>query len=148
GRISFVNSAFVRLWGYERAADIGGRPLSSFVAPVNPHAAMHVTTNWTGEAMGVASTGRRFPIAGSITRIEDASKALAGFVASFRDVSDRARAEQALRESEERYRSLVESALDPIFSIDAEGRFLYVNRAGAAILGLTPEEVAGRTVEE
>ena len=97
GRIAFVNRAFVRLWGYQRAADVGGRLLSAFVQPANPHAAMNVCTNWTGEALGVASNGVRFPIAGSITRIDDSSGALAGFAASFRDVSDRARAEQALR---------------------------------------------------
>ena len=65
GRIAFVNRAFVRLWGYQRAADVGGRPLSSFVQPANPHAPMNVCTNWTGDALGVASSGVRFPIAGS-----------------------------------------------------------------------------------
>jgi len=148
GRISFVNCAFVRLWGYQRAADIGGRLLSSFVEPGNPRSPMTVCTNWSDEALGVASNGRRFPIAGSITRIDDPSGALAGFVASFRDVSDRARAEQALRESEESYRSLVGSARDPIFTADAAGRFLYVNRAAAAVLGFTSEQVEGRTVDE
>src|SRR5687767_5066321 len=152
GRISFVNCAFVRLWGYQRAADVGGRLLASFVepdrAPGHSPATLNVCSNWTGEALGIASNGRRFPIAGSVTRIDEPAGSLAGFVASFRDVSDRARAVQALRQSEERYRSLVESALDTIFTADADGRFLYVNTAAAAALGLTPEDVVGRTVDE
>jgi PAS domain S-box-containing protein len=49
---------------------------------------------------------------------------------------------------EETYRSLVESALDPMFTSDADGRYLYVNGAAAAMLGTTPENVVGKTVDE
>src|SRR5262245_20522238 len=80
GRISFVNCAFVRLWGYQRAADVGGRNLASFVEPDHSPTALNVCSNWSGEALGIASNGHRFPIAGSITRIDDPSGGLAGFV--------------------------------------------------------------------
>jgi PAS domain S-box-containing protein len=49
---------------------------------------------------------------------------------------------------EETFRSLVESALDPMFMSDADGRYLYVNAAAAAMLGTTPENVVGKTVDE
>jgi PAS domain S-box-containing protein len=52
------------------------------------------------------------------------------------------------RLSEEMFRSLVESAQDPMFTSDAAGRYLYVNPIGAARLGKTQAEVAGKLVDE
>ena len=49
---------------------------------------------------------------------------------------------------EDHYRAIVEAAEDPIFICDPEGRYLYGNRKAAANLGLTPEEFAGKTVDE
>jgi PAS domain S-box-containing protein len=52
------------------------------------------------------------------------------------------------QQSEEMFRSLVESAQDPMFTSDADGRYLYVNPTGAVRLGKTQAEVAGRFVDE
>ena len=66
--------------------------------------------------------------------------------ASTRDVTERERAEEALRESEERYRTLVEAVQEGIAFVDPEGGLInYCNEAYAEILGLTPGEVVGRS---
>lgn len=62
------------------------------------------------------------------------------------DITDRRLAELALKESEERYRDLFENATDLIQSVDAEGHFLYVNRAWKETLGYDEAQVYQMTL--
>jgi len=67
---------------------------------------------------------------------------LTSFLNSVETIADRARAEEALRESEARYRTLVEQASDGVVVMGAEGRFLSANQAFVDMLGYSGEELS------
>jgi PAS domain S-box-containing protein len=70
------------------------------------------------------------------------------FVSLARDITDRKRAEEALRESEERFRGTFENAAVGILHVDAAGRFLRVNEKFCAIVGYAREELLQRTFRD
>lgn len=67
-----------------------------------------------------------------------------GAIESIRDVTERKKTERALRESEERYRRIVETSLEGMWVIDADARTTFVNTRMAEMLGYTAEEMTGQ----
>ncbi len=84
--------------------------------------------------------GRRF-LYGNATPLRDSGGNMAGGVAAFIDITERKRAEAALRESEERYRGIYQHAETGIAITDLPGRFQSCNPAYAAMLGYTEQEL-------
>ena len=70
--------------------------------------------------------------------------AIKAIVVNYRDVTDRRRAEEALRASEERLRHIVEHAQDLIYYCDAYGRFTYVNSTAARVMEIDEHDLVGR----
>jgi PAS domain S-box-containing protein len=64
------------------------------------------------------------------------------------DITQRRRAEERLRESEARYRQLVEKAQDLFYRTDINGRFTYVNPMASRFIGYSEEELLGRAFTE
>jgi PAS domain S-box-containing protein len=71
-----------------------------------------------------------------------------GRVWSFRDITDRKRAEEALRKSEERFKFLAEKMADIIWTVNRDFQTTYVSPSIEKILGFTPEERKRQTLEE
>jgi len=78
--------------------------------------------------------------------IKDEKGEVTRAVLVYMDITDRMQTEQALRQSEEKYRDLFENANDLIQSIGPDGTFQYVNRAWRETLGYAEDEVSGLTV--
>ncbi len=80
------------------------------------------------------------------TSLRDRDGTLRGFSKVVRDITDRKKAEDALRESEERYRIIAETASDVIITIDQDSVIQFVNPASEKLFGYKPAELIGQSI--
>lgn len=100
-------------------------------------------TYW--EFPAITGDGREVWI-GQKVHVETEGTWVVGLFAVARDITERKRAELALRDSEERYRFLAEQSADMLSRHSPDGTFRYASRAAQPLLGYAPEELAGRKV--
>jgi diguanylate cyclase (GGDEF)-like protein/PAS domain S-box-containing protein len=143
GRIVFANRAAEGVFGQPVAA-IVGRPIERLIPGVlalTAAAAGGATASdgRFGEQVGVHASGREIPLELTIGSLTRDGRRFTTVLA--RDVTERRRAESALRESEELYRTLFERNLAGVFRSTLDGRILECNESFARIFGYaSPEE--------
>lgn len=154
GRIEAFNPAAERLFGYAAAEAIGRNVNLLMPSPYHAEHDTYVSRYLaTGEpriiGVGREVTGKRkdgttFPVHLSVGEAEvDGQRRFTGIL---HDLSERVKLEEQLRASEERWRAVIESAVDGIVVIDARGTIEAINPAAVRLFGYEERETIGRNV--
>ena len=141
-RILFANRRALELWGKTADEVVGRQLLDAFpgIAAGEPyHAYRSVLASGRPERLETIA-----PALGLWIELDVRPAPHGGLVVVFRDIDDRKRGEAALRESEERFRSMLEALPQMAYVVDREGNHLYVNRQFLAYIGrpVAPETAA------
>jgi len=150
GRLCYANPALARLLGVADPSALVGADVFDFCAdPAARRALLDPPPDedlfrrvvelrrLDGTTLWAESTG---------CVIRDSSGEVVALEGILQDVTDRVRAEQALRASEERVRELLENASDVIYSLDLQGRVTAINPAGERLLGVPASEAVGMEI--
>ncbi|HTP12991.1 MAG TPA: PAS domain S-box protein, partial [Bacteroidota bacterium] len=150
-KIVFVNKAAVILGGAKHPEQLIGRNILEFIHTDSRDVVRERIRRLTDNKTEVPLIEEKFVrLDGTIINVEVSSipftyQGHAGAQVVIRDITERKRAEEALRQSEERYRSLVYSARDAIFTVSQEGIITSLNPAFETITGWKCEEWLGRS---
>ena len=150
GTIVEVNDAGLKLFGFDRSEIIGKTTLELQTwANINDRNVLATKLSQKGsfnnqEVTLLKKDGTCFDVvmSGAIVTI-NAEKY---WIASFIDITDRKKAEEALRQSEEKYRQIVTTAQEGILILDQQGKITYLNQVLADWIGYRIEEVIGEFV--
>jgi PAS domain S-box-containing protein len=153
GTISDVNEATLKMYGTAEKEDLVGKSAFELIVPEDQAkaiAGMEETLDkgfiQNREYQIGIKDGRTIPVEMSVALMKDSGGNVMGFVGTSRDITERKQAEVALRESEELYRTLVETSPDAITLTDLDSTILMVNRRALALHGYErAEEMLGRS---
>lgn len=153
GKIIYVNDAYCKMHKYTKNELIG----KSLEVILPKQGQIDVLKNYkkiinkeknqpyTIESANIRRDGSAFPVLISWNYLSRDNK-LDGMVAVIQDLTNIKAVEEALKESEEKYRSLVENISDFLWEIDENGKYTYVSSKSKDLYSYPPKELLGSTI--
>ncbi len=150
GKITYVNPSWLTIWGYSSAEEVIGKNTFD-LWHTNKHTTdaiqiLKETGRWFGEIDAIKKDGSIFTVQISANLVTDNTGKILGIMSSFVDVTKQKKAQEILRESEEKYRAIFDLSPQAIVLLDTNGCILDCNDRITHWLGYTKKEIVGRIV--
>lgn len=157
GRIDSFNHAATTIFGY-KPDDVIGRNVKMLMTETDQKRHDDYLRNYRDSGvqtmlksgaknlLGRRQDGTTFPMELAVRELTAGSDKI--FVGAVRDITERQMAEQALEESEKRFRDFAESAGDWLWEMDRELRFSYISEGFFRIFPLDPTDILGKSRQE
>ncbi len=151
-QIVYANQKFERMFGYD-SGELVGKHVSIVNAPceISPEETaekifqgLNANGVWQGEVQSIRKDGTTFWCNKNITPYEHSQYGKV-WISINQDITERKIAEEQLRKSENKYRTLIENLPQKIFYKDRNSVYISCNKNLADDLGIKPDEFAGRT---
>ena len=144
GNLTYVNPYFLELWGYDEDKEVLGKSVVEFCQPEEEAAeiieALRGGESRISELVAKRKDGSLFDVQFSVSMVTDGAGKPVCMMGSFVDITERKRAEEALRESEERLRNLMETVPVGISISTSEKGVIEINPAVLEIFGYNSKE--------
>ena len=156
-KILRVNRAFEEITGYTAAEAIGQNPRILSAPEIRKSKAFYEEMwadllskgKWSGEVLDKRKNGAIYPKWLTITAVAAPDGTLTHYVGSFFDITERRKAEQALRNSRENLDRLLNSMAEGMYGVDTDGNCTFVNQSFLKMLGYQNDnEVLGKHMHE
>ena len=153
GTILTWNAGAQRIFGYE-AAEVVGRPITILLPPERVSEEEQILERLRRgeliehfETVRLTKDGRRLDVSLTVSPLKDATGTVVGASKILRDVTERKRIDQALRESREQLRVTLASIGDAVITTDTEGVITYLNAVAESLTGWSNTDAAGQPLD-
>ncbi len=154
GKIIYANQSALKIFGQESSDDYIGRAVMDFVHPDSRDEVVErVQALYQGEASVETIEEKWISLDGTVIDVKVAASVITyqgepAVQVVFSDITNRKRAEEALRVSEQQYRILAENVKDVIWTVDLKLNFTYVSASVEDMLGYTAQEVLAMRISD
>lgn len=154
GVIQFANPRFTALTGYTSEDVLGKTPrvLKSGTMAPDIYEDLWETVlagrEWSGELCNRKKSGELYWESALVCPVFDGQGQATHFLAIKEDITERKRTQEALRESEERFRLITEGTPAAVIMVDDQGMIVHANPQAKGVFGYEPLDLVGRSVQE
>ena len=154
GKFTYLNPEAERIAGYT-TQDLTGHLFTKVLAPeYRESTADRFRRGLSGEAIPIYEVdllhknGKKVSVELNVTSLLDAEGKIIGMIGIARDIIERQKAEQALRDSETQKKAILDGSIDRIRLVDKDMRILWANKTTTRELNITPEDLVGQLCYE